>query len=203
MTILKTIEDLEKIYGQPGAAALRKVADHITPEYRAWIRSSPFCAIATVGPEGADASPRGDRGEVAFELDTHTLAMPDRRGNNRMDSLRNIIRDGRVALMFLTPGSSTVTRVNGNAEVSIDPDLIARFSVDGKPPRSVIVVHIAEVYFQCSRAVMRAGLWDAEAWPELAELPTAGDILAAQTAGEVGGLKYDQEWPERAKASMW
>nr|WP_325252730.1 pyridoxamine 5'-phosphate oxidase family protein [Amylibacter sp.] len=203
MTILTTIEELEAIYGQPGAAALRKVVDHITPEYRAWIQSSPFCAIATVGPEGADASPRGDRGEVVFELDPRRLALPDRRGNNRMDTLRNIVRDGRVALMFLTPGSATVTRVNGTAEVSIDPDLIARFSVDGNPPRSVIIVHITEVYFQCARAVMRAGLWDTKTWPELASLPTPGDILAAQTAGEVGGATYDQEWPERAKASMW
>ncbi len=203
MSIVKTVEELEAIYGQPGAASLRKVSDHITPEYRAWIQSSPFCALATVGPEGADASPRGDRGEVVFELDERTLAMPDRRGNNRMDSLRNIVRDGRVALMFLTPGSDTVTRINGRAEVSVDPDLIARFAVDEKPPRSVVVVHIEEVYFQCSRALMRAGLWDSGTWPDLAALPTAGQILAAQTAGEVGGAKYDAEWPERAKKSLW
>ena len=203
MTIIKSVEELETLYGEPGAASLRKVSDRTTPEYRAWIKSSPFCALATVGPEGADASPRGDRGEVVFELDEKTLAMPDRRGNNRMDSLRNIVRDGRVALMFLTPGSDTVTRINGRGEVSVDPQLIERFAVQEKPPRSVIVIHIEEIYFQCARAVMRAGLWNNAVWPELGDLPTAGDILAAQTAGEVGGVEYDKAWPARAKASLW
>jgi PPOX class probable FMN-dependent enzyme len=203
VTILTTVEELEAVYGQPGAASLRKVSDHITPEYRAWIASSPFCALATVGPEGADASPRGDHGKVVFELDPRTLAMPDRRGNNRMDSLRNIVRDGRVALMFLTPGSETVTRVNGRGAVSVDPDLLGRFSVAGKPPRSVILIHIHEVYFQCARAVMRAGLWNADVWPVLQGLPTPGQILAAQTAGEVGGAAYDEAWPARAKESLW
>ncbi|MEM7439264.1 MAG: pyridoxamine 5'-phosphate oxidase family protein [Pseudomonadota bacterium] len=203
MTKIETVENLEEIYGTPGAASLRKVADHITPEYRAWIRSSPFCALATVGPEGVDASPRGDEGEVVFELDEFTLAMPDRRGNNRMDSLRNIVRDGRVALMFLTPGSDTVTRINGRAYVSVDPDLIDRFNKEGHAPRSVIVIKVEEIYFQCARAVMRAGLWDIENHPDLSGLPTPGQILAAQTKGEVGGADYDAAWPERARKSMW
>lgn len=203
MTILKDIEELEEIYGPPSVASLVKVAKLITPEYRAWIASSNFCALATVGPEGVDASPRGDIGEVVFELDERTLAMPDRRGNNRMDSLRNIVRDGRVALMLLTKGSSTVTRVNGRAEISVAADLLERFEVKGKPPRSVIVIHIEEIYFQCARAVMRAGLWDVENWPDISELPSAGQILEAQQAGGFDGDAYDKEWPERATKSMW
>lgn len=150
-----------------------------------------------------DASPRGDMGEVVFELDETTLVMPDRRGNNRMDSLRNIVRDGRVALMLLTKGSSIVTRVNGRAEVSVAPDLLERFAVKDKPPRSVIVIHIEETHFQCARAVMRAGLWDNENWPDISGLPSAGQILQAQTAGDLDGVAYDKEWPERAVKSMW
>jgi len=203
MTIITDLKELEEIYGKPGKAAIVKVAKHITPEYRAWIASSNFCALATVGPEGVDASPRGDIGEVVFELDERTLAMPDRRGNNRMDSLRNIVRDGRVALMLLTKGSDTVTRVNGRAEVSVAADLLERFAVKGKTPRSVIVIHIEEIYFQCARAVMRAGLWDADNWPNISALPSAGQVLKAQTAGEMDAVAYDKEWPERARKSMW
>ncbi len=203
MTILKDIAELEQIYGPPSVASLVKVATLITPEYRAWIASSNFCALATVGPEGVDASPRGDVGEVVFELDAQTLAMPDRRGNNRMDSLRNIVCDGRVALMLLTKGSDIVTRVNGRAEISVAPDLLERFVVKGKQPRSVIVIHIEEIYFQCARAVMRAGLWDVENWPNISALPSAGQILQAQKAEGFDGDAYDKEWPERAKGSMW
>lgn len=201
--ILKTIEELEALYGTPSPTSLRKVADHITPEYRAWINASVFCALATVGPEGADASPRGDRGQCVWELDEKTLLMPDRRGNNRMDSLRNIVRDGRVALMFLTQGSNTVTRVNGRAEISIDPDLKDRFVVEGKAPKSVIVIHIEEVYFQCAKAVMRSGLWDQDTWPDLDALPSVGQILKSMTNGEAGGPQYDADYPRRSKETMW
>lgn len=203
MTIVKTIADLESLYGTPKAPSLRKVAHHLTPEYRKLIETSPFCAIATAGPEGADASPRGDRGQVVFELDDKTLALPDRRGNDRIDTLRNIVADGRIALMFLTPGSTMVTRVNGRAEVSIAPDLLERFTVEGHPPRSVIIIHIEEIYFQCARAVMRANLWKTENWPDLSGVPTAGQVLKAQTEGEVGGEAYDREWPARAAKTLW
>ena len=201
--IIASVEELEAIYGELGTASLMKVSDHITPEYSAWIASSSFCALATVGPEGVDASPRGDIGEVVFELDEKTLAMPDRRGNNRMDSLRNIVRDGRVALMLLTKGSSTVTRVNGRAEVSVSDDLLERFAVKGQLPRSVVVIHIEEIYFQCARAVMRAGLWDVDNWPDISALPSVGQILHAQKAGDFDAEAYDKEWSERAKKSLW
>lgn len=203
MNTITDIAELEKLYGKPGAAATRKVSKTITPEYRKWIDSSAFCALATVGPDGVDASPRGDIGKVVYEQDERTLLMPDWRGNNRMDSLRNIVSDGRMALMFLTGGSTTVTRINGRAEVSVDPELTQKFENRGVLPRSVIVIHIEEIYFQCARALKRCGLWDDSTWPDLKTLPTAGDIIQAMTNSEIDGSKYDHEWPDRAKDTMW
>ena len=201
MTTIETVDDLEALYGAPAAPAIRKVADRMVPVYRRWIMTSRFCILSTVGPEGSDGSPRGDDGPVVTELDDKTLAMPDWRGNNRMDSLRNIVRDGRVSLMFMVPGSDNVVRVNGTARLSVDPSMIARFERKGLIPRSVILISISEIYFQCSRALMRSGLW--KAGDESADVPSAGEILAAVTEGEVGGTAYDAEWPERARKSMW
>ena len=198
-----SIEELEEIYGTPSVASLRKVTDRITPQYRKWLQASPLCALATVGPEGLDASPRGDIGNVLYELDEKTVLMPDWRGNNRMDSLRNIIRDGRVAVMLMTAGSTMVTRINGRAVVSLDADLINRFEERGARPRSVIVIHIDEIYFQCARAVKRADIWNKESWPNLADLPTAGQILEEMSNNEIDGTKYDHEWPNLAKDTMW
>ena len=203
MSILTTLEELEAIYGPTNAASTVKEMDHLIPAYRAYVEASPFCALATCGPEGLDCSPRGDADQVVRGADERTLMMPDRRGNNRIDSLRNIVRDPRVALMFLIPGSNTTLRVNGRAQVSLDPDLLQSFLMQGKPPRSVIVIHIDVVYFQCARALMRAELWNPETFVDPETLPTAGDMLAAASAGTVGGEAYDREWPERARASMW
>ncbi|MEM9851903.1 MAG: pyridoxamine 5'-phosphate oxidase family protein [Pseudomonadota bacterium] len=203
-TILTTVEALEARYGEVSAPAIRKVADHMTPEYTAWMEASPFCALATVGPEGADASPRGDRGQVVWlGDDRRTLLMPDWRGNNRMDSLRNIVRDGRVALMFLVPGADTVLRVNGRAVLSVAPAVVDRFTDRGAAPRSVIVITVGEVYFQCARAVIRAGIWDQATWGDISVLPTPGQILKAMTAGELDGDRYDREWPARMKKTLW
>lgn len=177
-----------------------KVANHVTPEYRAYIEASPFVALATVGPEGLDCSPRGDDKQVAFIENEKLLALPDWRGNNRIDSLRNVIRDPRVSLMFLIPGSSTVIRVNGSGQISAAPDILDRFSKSGKLPRSVLFLNINEIYFQCARAVMRAGLWNEAPSPDL---PSAGDILSAMTNGTEGGKQYDNTWPERAAKSLW
>lgn len=201
MTGIGTIEELEALYGFPQETATRKVADRLVPVYRRWIAAARFCVLSTVGPEGTDGSPRGDDGPVVAVLDERTLAMPDWRGNNRADSLRNIVRDGRVSLMFMVPGSESVVRVNGTARLSVDPDLLARFARKGHLPRSVIVIAVSEVYFQCSRALMRARLWTSG--DESASVPTAGDILTAMTSGEEGGVDYDAEWPERAKEGMW
>ena len=201
MKYIEDIAGLEALYGEPGPASLRKVADRMTPEYRRWIMASRFCVLTTVGPEGTDGSPRGDDGPVVQELDAQTLLMPDWRGNQRLDSLRNVVRDGRVSLMFMVPGSNNVVRVNGTAKLSADPDLLVRFSDRGRQPTTVIVIRIGEIYSQCARALMRAGLWTSG--DESAGLPTVGEILAALTDGQVGGANYDAEWPERAAKTMW
>lgn len=197
---VEDIATLEAIYGTPGAASIRKVAHRMTPLYRKWIMASRFCVLSTVGPEGTDGSPRGDDGPVVTELNDQTLLMPDWRGNNRMDSLRNIVVDDRVSLMFMVPGSTNVVRINGRARISVDAALCGRFEDRGRRPRSVIVIRIGEIYSQCARAVMRAGLWGPD---ESAGLPSMGDILAEQTDGEVGGAAYDAAWPERAAKSLW
>ncbi|WBU59380.1 pyridoxamine 5'-phosphate oxidase family protein [Paracoccus albus] len=194
-------EDLQQIYGEPKPAAIRKVSTRLTDAYRAYIERARFCVLSTVGPEGTDASPRGDDGPVVREFDPGTLAMPDWRGNDRVDSLGNIARDERVSLMFLIRGSDTVIRVNGRARVTDDAELCESFAKDGKQPRTVVVIKIGEVYFQCARAVMRAGLWSGQ--DDSSGLPRAGAILAGMTDGEVGGEDYDREWPDRAARTLW
>lgn len=198
--IVTDVATLETLYGTPGRAALDKVADRLTPLYRRWIMASRFCILATVGPEGTDASPRGDDGPVVAEADARTLLLPDWRGNERIDSLRNIVRDGRVSLMFMVRGSANVVRINGRGHVSVDPALLAQFGDRGRRPRVVVVVAIGEIYTQCARAILRAGLWGDAPAPDL---PSVGDILAEQTRGAFDGTAYDAEWPERATRSMW
>ena len=204
MSFVTSVDQLEALYlPAPGPASMVKVAHRMTPEYRRLVEASPFAALATVGPEGIDCSPRGDQpGFVRIHDDT-TLMMPDRRGNNRIDSLRNIVRDPRCAFLFLLPGSGTTFRANGRAHLSIDPDLLASFEVDGKAPRSVIVMAIDELYFQCARAIIRSELWNPAKHLDPKSLPTPGEMLAAMTDNQVGGDSYDKAWPERAKASMW
>jgi PPOX class probable FMN-dependent enzyme len=203
MSIIATIEALEAVYGQPNEASTVKVADRVTPQYRSLIDKSPFVALATCGPEGLDCSPRGDlRGFVRVH-DDKTLMMPDRRGNNRVDSLRNIVRDPRVALLFLIPGSGSTLRVNGRAQVSTAPDLLASFTMDGKTPRTVIVMSVDEIYFQCARAIVRSELWNPDRRVDPEKLPTPGQILADMSENRIGGETYDREWPERARKSLW
>lgn len=204
MTTIDSLEALEALYDiAPVAASLVKVADHITPHYRALIEASPFVALATIGPEGLDCSPRGDQPGFVRIADPKTLILPDRRGNNRIDTLRNVVRDPRVALLFLIPGSGTTFRVNGRAVISADPALLDSFAIDGKPPRTVMVITVEEAYFQCARAVVRAGLWKAESQVDPTSLPTPGAMLAAVTAGAVGGEAYDRDWPARAAKTLW
>ncbi len=203
MTIIKSVEALEALYGRPGQASLVKELDRLIPEYRMLIEASPFVALATNGPEGLDCSPRGDVAGFVRIGDEKTLLMPDRHGNNRVDSLKNIIRDGRVGLLFLIPGSGTTLRVNGRAEISIDTELCASFAMEGRPARSVIVISIDAVYFQCARAIKRSDLWNPLKHVDPANLPTPGQILETTSAREIDGKSYDREWPERAKKSMW
>ena len=201
MRWIEDVAELEAIYGEPGSASLNKVANRLTPGYRKWIMASRFCVVSTVGATGTDGSPRGDDGPVVMELDEQTLAMPDWRGNNRMDTIRNIVEDGRISLMFMVPGSNTIVRVNGYARMTVDDDLRAKFEFKGRQPRSVIVIRIGEVYTQCARAPMRARLWSSG--DESEGLPSAGDILAEMTDGAEGGKPYDDGWLARAKETMW
>jgi PPOX class probable FMN-dependent enzyme len=203
MTIIATIDQLEAIYGQPNEASTVKVADRITPQYRVLIDKSPFAALATCGPEGLDCSPRGDLPGFVRAHDETTLMMPDRRGNNRVDSLRNIVRDPRIALLFLIPGSGSTLRVNGRARISADVDLLASFKIDGKAPRTVIVMTVDEIYFQCARAIVRSDLWNPDRRVDPKSLPTPGQILAEMSENRVGGEDYDRAWPERARQTMW
>ncbi|MEM8977987.1 MAG: pyridoxamine 5'-phosphate oxidase family protein [Pseudomonadota bacterium] len=200
--MIDSIEALEALYpGKLSVATTRKVAHALTPSYRKWILASRFAVLSTVGPEGTDGSPRGDDGPVVQELDPKHLLMPDWRGNNRLDSLRNIVRDGRVSLMFMVPGSDNVVRVNGQAHLSAAPELRERFSQKGRLPACVIVIEIAEIYSQCARAVMRAKLWTGD--DESTGLPSVGEILEEMMEGDFDGATYDKEWPDRAKKTLW
>jgi uncharacterized protein len=203
MPVIATVEQLEAIYGQPNDASTVKVADRVTPAYRILIEKSPFAALATCGPEGLDCSPRGDLPGFVRIHDEKTLMMPDRRGNNRIDSLRNIVRDPRMALLFLIPGSGSTLRVNGRGQVCTDADLLASFRVDGKAPRTVIAMTVDEIYFQCARAIVRSDLWNPDKRVDPGSLPTPGQILAEMSENRVGGEQYDREWPERARQTMW
>lgn len=203
MSIIATIEQLEAIYGETGETSTAKVADHVTPLYRILIERSPFVALATSGPEGLDCSPRGDHAGFVRIHDARTLMMPDRRGNNRIDSLRNIVRDPRVALLFMIPGAGTTLRANGRAQLTADPALLETFRMEGKAPRSVIVFHIDEIYFQCARAIVRSDLWNPDKRVDPSRLPTPGQILAEMSENRVGGAEYDRIWPERARQSLW
>lgn len=204
MSIIASVEELEALYTPaPVAASTVKVSHTITPHYRRLIEASPFAALATIGPEGIDCSPRGDQPGFVRIHDEHTLMMPDRRGNNRIDSLRNIVRDPRCAFLFLLPGSGTTMRANGRAFLDTDPDLLQSFAVEEKAPRCVIVMQIYELYFQCARAIVRSDLWNPAKHIDPATLPTPGQILAAMTENQVGGDSYDKAWPERARQTMW
>ena len=198
---MKTVtdpEELARLYGAPNPRSLTKVRDRLTPAYRAWIEVSRFCILSTIGPEGTDASPRGDDGPVARIVDAATLWLPDWQGNNRIDSLRNIVRDPRASLMFLVPGSPNVVRLNGRAAVTVDDAIRARFDRHGKQPRSVIVFTAAEIYFQCAKAILRSGLWSGAAPP----VPSAGDFVQ-ETDPDFDGRAYDDGYADYAKPRRW
>ncbi len=200
MEAIKSVEALEALYGKPSEGALAKVKNELTPLYRKWVESSRFLILTTVGPEGTDASPRGDAGPAVRVIDANTLWLPDWRGNNRADSLRNIVRDGRVSLMFMVPGSNTVVRVNGSAILTADSSVTGAFEQNGKHPRSVIVITLAEVYFQCAKALMRSRLWISG--DESGGLPTAGQFLH-EVDDSLDAESYDAGYPEYAAERMW
>jgi hypothetical protein len=201
--VVTTEAELVAIYGTPSGNALTKEIDRINAPYRALIEAAPFFALATCGPEGMDCSPRGDAPGFVRVQDDKTLLIPDRRGNNRIDSLKNLIRDPRVALLFLIPGCGETIRVIGRAAISVDPDLCASFVIDGKSPRSVLVVTVERVYYQCPKAIVRSKMWDTSTWIERKTLPTSGKILAAITDGKAGGDKHDEGYSEYLKATLY
>jgi hypothetical protein len=199
MTEIRDIATLERHYGDPVPAALKKVRAGLTPCYRRWIGASRFAILTTVGPDGTDVSPRGDDGPVVRIADDRTLLLPDWRGNNRIDSLRNIVRDGRVSLLFMVPGSANVVRVNGDAVVTADPETCGTFERDGKRPATVIRVAVAEVYYQCAKAIMRSGLWGEIAAPDL---PSAGDFNM-EVDPRFDGAAYDAGYEAYARPRLW
>lgn len=203
MSIITSVDELEALYPAPAAAATIKVSDRLTPEYRALLEASVFLCLATVGPEGVDCSPRGDRRELVRVENDRTVLLPDRRGNNRIDSLRNVVRDPRLALLVLLPGSGTTLRINGTGSVLTDPGLLESFAVEGRPPKTVLRIHVNQAYFQCARAIVRSGLWESDGHVQPGSLPQPGQILQNMSDGQIDGESYDRDWPERARRTLW
>jgi len=200
MQFIDDIAELEALYGTAAPNSLAKVSPVLTPLYRAWIGKARFCVLSTVGPEGTDGSPRGDDGPVARIVDDRTLWLPDWRGNNRIDTLRNILRDGRISVMFMVPGCTNVVRVNGEARLTADASATNSFEQGGKHPKAVIVIRTEEVYFQCAKALMRSGLWTREGDAE--GLPTAGQFVREMQAG-FDAEGYDAGYADYARGRMW
>ena len=202
-TITST-EQLERVYSDaPYGPAVFKETDRISAQYRKLIEAAPFCVIATSGPEGLDCSPRGDPPGFVRDLDEHTVAIPDRRGNNRIDTLRNLVRDPRISLLFLIPGVGETMRINGRAKISTDPKLTESFAMNGKTPKCVLVVTVERAYFQCTKAIIRSKLWDPASIVDRKTLPTPGSILAELTDGKMGGPEHDRAAPERIKQTIY
>jgi PPOX class probable FMN-dependent enzyme len=201
---IATTAQLETLYSDPPHdGAVFKETDRITPQYRKLIEAAPFCVIATCGDEGLDCSPRGDPPGFVRVADAHTLLIPDRRGNNRIDTLRNLVRDPRIALLFLIPGVGETMRVNGRAAISTDPRLTESFVMNGKVPKCVLVVTVERAYFQCTKAIIRAKLWDESSKVDRKTLPTPGAILAELTDGKMGGSEHDRRAGERIKETIY
>lgn len=200
---ITTLEQLESVYGEPVPRSLLKEIGHISDHYRAFIEKAPFVTVATVGPEGLDCSPRGDPAGFVRVVDEKTLMIPDRRGNNRIDSMRNLVRDPRISLLFLIPGVNETLRINGRAEIIIDPDLCTSFSIKGKLPRSVLVITVERVYFQCQKALVRSRLWDAEAQIPRSDLPSTGKMLEALSESEFDGEQYDRNYPKHMEKTIY
>ncbi len=200
---ITTLEQLQEIYGEPVARSLVKEIDYISDHYRAFIEKAPFVVLASVGPEGLDCSPRGDPAGFVRVLDEKTVMIPDRRGNNRIDSLRNLVRDPRISLLFLIPGVGETLRINGRAEIRVDPELCASFEMDGKLPRSVLAVTVERIYFQCQKALARSRLWDPEARIPRSDLPSTGTILQALSDAGFDGKAYDAGYPEHMKKTIY
>lgn len=203
MSTVRTLAELEALYDVPVPTSIAKEIDHLTELHRAYIEASPFVVVATSGPDGVDASPRGDPPGFIRVLDDRTLLMPDRRGNNRLDTLRNLIEDPRIGLLFLVPGIGVTLRINGTAEISTDLELRQSFAMDDKLPATVIIVTTASVYTQCPKALIRSHLWDPSRHREASELPSVGAILELITAGAYDGKALDAAYPARIRETIY
>ena len=203
MTVLRSVEELEAVYGHPKGGAVFKEITFLNAHYRAFIEASPFVVLASAGPGGLDCSPKGDGPGFVRVLDDNTLAIPDRPGNNRIDTLRNLVVDPRLALLFFVPSRSETLRVNGRAVISIDGELLASFAVEGRPPRSIIRVTVDAAYVHCAKAFMRSKLWDRVAKGERPDLPSMGEMMALLSQHSVDATAYDREAPERLKATLY
>lgn len=201
MRRIESIADLEALYDAPVPASLSKVARHLTPSYSRWVEAARFCVISTAGTNGTHGTPRGDVDPVVRVADPHTILLPDWRGNNRLDALRDLVDDPRIAFLFMIPGTKTTVRVNGRAWITDDPDLRETFRKREILPATVVITEVTEVYTQCAKALMRSGLWDGAPLPE--GLPTVGEILADQTEGAMGGPEYDATYEKNAIPRMW
>lgn len=200
---IRSVAELDSLYGPPLERALLKEVDHLPACYRPFIERSPFVIVSTLGPKGLDSSPRGDPAGFVRIVDERTLLLPDRRGNNRTDTLHNLVHDPRIALLFLVPGVGETLRVSGRARILVDARLNASFAVEGKPACSVIEVRVERAYYQCQKALVRSGLWTEGAKVPRSELPSAGELAAYFTQGRVDAAEYDREYPERMKQTLY
>jgi PPOX class probable FMN-dependent enzyme len=203
MDVITSTEQLAELYGEPVAPAIIKEIDFISDHYRAFIEKAPFVVVATVGPEGLDCSPRGDPPGFVRVRDRKTVVIPDRRGNNRIDTLRNIVRDPRISLLFMIPGIGNTLRINGRAQISTTPDLLRSFAMHGKLPRTAIIVSVERIYTQCPKALVRSRLWSQDAQIARSELPSPGEMLEALSKGEIDGSHYDRDYPQRMKETIY
>ena len=202
MKPIDSLQKLEAIYGTPAPASLVKELDTISEHYRMMIEKSPFVILATVGSGGLDCSPRGDAPGFVRVVDEKTLLLPDRRGNNRLDSLKNLIDDPRASLLFLIPGVGETLRVNGRATILQDDVLQQSFAVNNKVPVTVIEFKVERVYFQCQKALVRSRLWDPQAQIQRSELPTIGTMIK-KINSDFDGDQYDKDYPERLKQTLY
>ena len=201
--LITTTEQLESLYGEPMPRAITKELDQISDHYRTFIEKAPFVVVATSGPEGLDCSPRGDPPGFVRVPDDKTVLIPDRSGNNRVDTLRNIVRDPRISLLFLIEGVGETIRVNGIAVIDTDPQLRESFMIKGKLPRSVITVTVEKIYFQCQKALVRAKLWEVDAQIPRTDLPSTGAMLQALSDETFDGNEYDRTYREHLKKSIY
>ena len=191
--VIASVDQLREIYDPPSERSLLKQTDHIDDLSRKFIARSPFLILATCGPAGVDCSPRGDHPGFVHVADEKTLLLPDRRGNNRLDSVENIVGNPAVGLIFLVPGVNETFRVNGRARVSVDPQLRELFAVSGKTPKTVLVITVDEAFIQCPRALLRSDLWNPEKFAPRSEVPSLGAMLESQTGGRVNAAEIDEE----------